>query len=102
MIKQLLKSVREYKKPTIITFILMVFEVVIEVAIPFITADLVNAIKAGAQMNEVVRTGLILVAMSFVSLACGSAGGFTSARASSGFLRKTCAMTFSPGCRASL
>ena len=87
MIKQLLKSVREYKKPTIITFILMVCEVVIEVIIPFITAELVNAIKAGAQMDEVVRTGLILVAMSFVSLACGSAGGFTSARASSGFAK---------------
>ena len=87
MIKQLLKSLREYKKPTIITFILMVCEVIIEVLIPFITADLVNAIKAGAQMQSVVRTGLILVAMSFVSLGCGSAGGFTSARASSGFAK---------------
>ena len=87
MIKQLLKSVREYKKPTIITFILMVCEVVIEVIIPFITAELVNTIKAGAQMDEVLHTGLILVAMSFVSLACGSAGGFTSARASSGFAK---------------
>ncbi len=87
MIKQLLKSVREYKKPTVITFLLMVCEVIIEVVIPFITADLVNAIKAGAQMQSVVRTGLILVAMSFVSLACGSAGGFTSARASSGFAK---------------
>ena len=87
MINQLLKSVREYKKPTVITFLLMVCEVIIEVVIPFITADLVNAIKAGAQMQSVVRTGLILVAMSFVSLACGSAGGFTSARASSGFAK---------------
>ena len=87
MIKQLLKSVREYKKPTFITFILMVCEVIIEVVIPFITANLVNAIKAGAQMQEILHTGLILVAMSFVSLACGSAGGFTSARASSGFAK---------------
>ncbi len=87
MIKQLLKSVREYKKPTVITVILMVFEVIIEVVIPFITANLVNDIKAGAEMSEVVHTGLILVAMSFVSLGCGSAGGFTSARASSGFAK---------------
>ena len=87
MIKKLLESVREFRKPTVITFILMVFEVFIEVLIPFITADLVNAIKAGASLDSVVRTGLILVAMAFLSLACGSLGGFTCSRASAGFAR---------------
>ena len=87
MIKKLLESVREFRKPTVITFILMVFEVFIEVLIPFITADLVNAIKAGASLDSVIRTGLILVAMAFLSLACGSLGGFTCSRASAGFAR---------------
>ena len=87
MIKKLLESVREFRKPTVITFILMVFEVFIEVLIPFITADLVNAIKAGAALDSVVKTGLILVAMAFLSLACGSLGGFTCSRASAGFAK---------------
>ena len=87
MIKKLLESVREFRKPTVITFILMVFEVFIEVLIPFITADLVNAIKAGAALDSVVKTGLILVGMAFLSLACGSLGGFTCSRASAGFAK---------------
>lgn len=87
MIKKLLESVREFRKPTVITFILMVFEVFIEVLIPFITADLVNAIKAGASLDSVVKTGLILVGMAFMSLACGSLGGFTCSRASAGFAK---------------
>ena len=87
MIKKLLESVREFRKPTVITFILMVFEVFIEVLIPFITADLVNAIKAGAALDSVVKTGLILVGMAFMSLACGSLGGFTCSRASAGFAK---------------
>ena len=87
MIKKLLESVREFRKPTVITFILMVFEVFIEVLIPFITADLVNAIKAGASLDSVVKTGLILVGMAFLSLACGSLGGFTCSRASAGFAK---------------
>ena len=87
MIKKLLESVREFRKPTVITFILMVFEVFIEVLIPFITADLVNAIKAGAALDSVVKTGLILVGMACLSLICGSLGGFTCSRASAGFAK---------------
>lgn len=87
MIRELTKSLREFKKPTIITFILMIFEVLIEVTIPFITAQLVNTIKAGADMGDVVKTGLILVLLAFVSLSCGSLGGFTCSKAASGFAR---------------
>ena len=87
MIKKLLESVREFRKPTVITFILMVFEVFIEVLIPFITADLVNAIKAGASLDSVLKTGLILVGMACLSLICGSLGGFTCSRASAGFAK---------------
>ena len=41
------KSLREFKKPTFLTLALMVVEVLIEVLIPFYTADLVNSVKAG-------------------------------------------------------
>ncbi len=87
MYKRLLQCVREYKKPTIITCLLMVLEVAIEVAIPFVTANLVNSIKAGAPIENVVTTGLILVALALVSLSCGALGGFTCSKASAGFAK---------------
>ncbi len=87
MYRRLLQCVREYKKPTIITCLLMVLEVAIEVAIPFVTANLVNSIKAGAPIEEVVTTGLILVALALVSLSCGALGGFTCSKASAGFAK---------------
>ena len=87
MIKTFVKCIREFKAPTIITLLFMVGEVFIEVLIPFYTADLVNDIKAGAPMNEVVRVGLILVAMALVSLCFGAGGGYFGSKASTGFAR---------------
>ena len=49
MLKKLLGCVREYKKPTILTLIFIIGESIIETFIPFITADLVNKIKAGEE-----------------------------------------------------
>ncbi len=85
MIKQLAKSVRQYKLPVIFTLILIVCEAIIETAIPFITADLINQIKAGAESSEILKTGLKMVGMAIVSLACGGIAGFTCAKASAGF-----------------
>ncbi len=87
MIKTFIKCIREYKAPTIFTLLFMVGEVFIEVLIPFFTADLVNDIKAGALMSEVVRLGLILVGMAIVSLCCGAGGGYFGSKASTGFAR---------------
>ena len=87
MIKQLAKCVREYKKPTIITLLFIIGEAVIEIFIPFITANLVNDIKAGAAMNEVVTTGVFLAVLALISLAFGGAAGFSCARASAGFAK---------------
>ncbi|MBR5223992.1 MAG: ABC transporter ATP-binding protein [Clostridia bacterium] len=87
MIKTLAKSIREYKLPSILTVIFIMGEVLIEVAIPFITANLVNSIDAGEPIINVIKTGLILVAMAFASLACGGIAAITSAKASTGFAR---------------
>lgn len=87
MIKTLVKSLREFKTPTLLSLLLIVGEVLFEVLIPFNTADLVNGIKAGEPMADVVRTGLGLLAMVLASLACGGLAAFTSARASAGFAR---------------
>lgn len=85
--KQLIKSVREFKKPTILTIVFIIGEVLLECLIPFITANLVNGIKAGKPMNEVIKTGIILIIMAVISLACGGIAGFTCAKASAGFAR---------------
>ena len=87
MIKTLVKSLREFKTPTLLSLLLIVGEVLFEVLIPFNTAELVNGIKAGEPMADVVRTGLGLLAMALASLACGGLAAFTSARASAGFAR---------------
>ena len=87
MIKTLAKSIREYKLPSILTVIFIMGEVLIEVAIPFITANLVNSIDAGEPIMNIIKTGLILIAMAFASLACGGIAAITSAKASTGFAR---------------
>lgn len=87
MFKRLARCVREYKTATVLTLILIVGEAVIETAIPFITARLVNGIKAGDPISSVIRIGLLLVGLAFASLACGAAAGFTCARASAGFAK---------------
>lgn len=87
MIKTLAKSIREFKRPSILTFFLMVGEVIIECIIPFVTANLVNQIKAGVEIKTILYTGLILAAMAIVSLGCGGLAGVTSAKASAGFAR---------------
>ncbi len=86
-IKKLARSVREFKKPAIITVILMVLEVIIEVTIPFITAGLINNIqsKGGIDMPKVLLMGVLLIVLALISLTCGGLGGYTCAKASSGF-----------------
>ena len=87
MLKRMLRSLREFKTSTILTLIFIIGEVIIEVLIPFITADLVNNIQAGAGLDYIVKTGLILIAMAVASLCCGGIAGFTCAKASAGFAR---------------
>ncbi len=87
LIKTILASLREFKRPTLITLILIIGEVFIEVLIPFYTARLVNMIKAGTAMGEVVQLGLVLVLMAVVSLGCGAGAAVAGARASTGFAR---------------
>lgn len=87
MIKKLAGSIREFKLPSIITILFMIGEVIIECLIPFITANLVNRIKAGEEISSVIATGAVLVVMAILSLTCGGVAGYTSAKASSGFAR---------------
>ena len=85
--RKLLPSVREFKTPAILTIALIILEVFIEVVIPFLTADMVNAIKDGEPLQGVVKTGLFLVLLAVLSLSCGATAGYTGSKASSGFAR---------------
>lgn len=85
MIKTLLKSVREYKKDTILTPIFVTLECVMEVFIPLLMADLIDKGIAQGNMNEVVKIGIMLVISALVVLFFGAVAGKTAARASTGF-----------------
>ncbi len=87
MLKRLAKCVREYKVYVILTLVFIIGEAIIETLIPFITADLINEIKDGAEMNAILQKGAILAVMAVLSLSCGGVAGFTCAKASSGFAK---------------
>ncbi len=87
MIKKLARSIREYKKHTILTPIFMIGEVGLECTIPLITAELINALKNGCDMAVLLRLGLLLVAMAIGSMCCGILSGWFAATASAGFAK---------------
>ena len=87
VIKTLAGSLREFRKPTLLTLLMIAGEVFFEVLIPFFTADMVNMIKAGAPLTEVTNLGLKLVGMAVLSLLFGAGAARTSANAATGFAR---------------
>ncbi len=87
MIRELSKSIREYKKVTIATPILVSLEVVMECIIPFIIAALVNQINAGCEFSVILRYGGVLIIMAVLSLLFGALAGLTCATASCGLAK---------------
>ena len=87
MVKTLSKSIREYKKDSIMSVIYIVFEVIMECIIPFILANLVNGIRSNIPIGDLFKQGLILVVMAMLSLTFGILAGKKSAVASAGFAR---------------
>ena len=87
MIKTLMGSIREYKKPSILTPILVSIEVIVECVIPFYIAKLINHIQNGTDMSLILKYGLMLILLAFVSLFFGAMAGKTCATASCGFAK---------------
>ena len=85
MFIKLLKSLRQYKKQTVFSLIFIIGEVILEVVIPFITAQMVNNFRDGASMDMIIQTGLLMAAAAIMSLVCGALAGKFSAQASAGF-----------------
>ena len=86
MIKTLLKSVREYKKKSIITIIFTTSEVILECIIPFIMALLIDSIEKESVMT-LLAYGFTLVLLAFSSLYCGIMAGRSAAVAACGFAK---------------
>ncbi len=85
MIKKLLKSVREYKLPSILAPVFVAIEVVLDVLIPYFMADLIdNGIDKG-DMAHIAKVGALMIGLALLALVFGALSGAASARAASGF-----------------
>ena len=85
MLKTLSAYIGEYKKDSIKTPIYIIFEVLMEILIPFVTASIIDkGIQAGDMKNVCIYGGIMLV-LAFVSLFCGISAGKYAASASTGF-----------------
>ncbi|WP_417418065.1 ABC transporter ATP-binding protein [Hominenteromicrobium sp.] len=87
MIKTLMGSIRDYMKVAVATPLLVLGEVLCEMLIPFITANLIDAIKDGTTVAEMLPTAGFLVLIALTSLAFGAAAGVTCSHASCGFAK---------------
>lgn len=86
MIKTLLKSVRQYKKESILTPIFVSLEVALECLLPLVMAELIDRMT-GETMGPIVKLGVALVIMAMFSLLFGVLSGRYAATASGGFAR---------------
>ncbi len=85
MIKRLLSSLREYRKAALKTPMYVMFEVILEVAIPFIMAYLIDRGIDEENMSVVLQMGLLLLLAAFLALFLGAMAGRHAAIASAGF-----------------
>ncbi len=85
MVKTLIKSLREYKKPSWATIFLCMIEVVFEIIIPLCMADLIDYGIEGGQMSEVWKYGIALIILAILQFITGFGGAWTAAKASVGF-----------------
>ena len=75
MNKKLLRSVREYKKQSVLAPILVILEVLMEVLIPLEMAKIIDVGIANGDMSYIIQRGVILVAMAMLSLFFGVQAG---------------------------
>ena len=87
MVKRLLKSVREYKKDSLLAPVYVMGEVILEVIIPLLMANLIDYGIDGGNMSYVVKMGLILLLSALASLFFGVIAGRKAAVASNGFAK---------------
>jgi len=87
MIKTLLKSVREYKRDSILAPIFVTLEVIMEVVIPLLMAMLIDKGIDAGNMNYILKIGIALAISCVISLVFGALSGKFAASASAGFAK---------------
>ncbi|MBR3837439.1 MAG: ABC transporter ATP-binding protein [Clostridia bacterium] len=88
MIKKLASYVKEYKIYAILTPLVMIGEVVMEVLIPLVTADIISSLEnKTATLGYIAQKGALMVLMAVISLIFGALGGTFGSRASMGFAK---------------
>lgn len=81
-----MRSLREYRGPSLQAPLFMVGEAGLECILPLMMAELIDTLTGGA-MGPILRIGLALVVMSVASLACGVMSGVRAATAAAGLAR---------------
>ena len=87
MFKTLLSQVKEYKLPSLLTPLCMIGEVICEMIIPVLMGRIVDIGIGGSDMNYIVRTGMVMVAVAVLGLIFGILGGVFGAKAATGFAK---------------
>ena len=87
MLQSLIAEIKEYKKPSILASLYMVFEVMFEISIPFIMATLLDKGVQKGDMTTVLTYGLLMLVFAFLSLFCGMQSASYGAFASAGFAK---------------
>lgn len=87
MIRKLLRCIREYKRDSILTPILVTLEVVMEVIIPLLMANLIDYGITDGNMSYILKMGIVLAVFAMLSLFFGAMAGSTAANASAGFAK---------------
>lgn len=87
MLQSLIAEIKEYKKPSVLASLYMVFEVMFEISIPFIMATLLDKGVQKGDMTTVLTYGLLMLVFAFLSLFCGMQSARYGAFASAGFAK---------------
>ena len=86
-VKQLSKSVREYKRDAILTPVFVIGEVAMDVVIPMLISNLIDYGITPGNMDYIYTVGFQLVVACLVALALGVLSGRHAAKASAGFAK---------------
>ena len=85
MNKTLLKSVREYKKQSVLAPLFVILEVLMEVLIPMEMAKIIDTGIRNGDLPYILRMGGILILLGIIGLACSLTAQFFAAKAAVGF-----------------
>ena len=87
MLRTILQQVKEYKRASVATPFFMILEVAMEMIIPFLMASIIDDGVNAGNMAHIYKTGGIMLAVAFVGLLAGMAGGRFGAKASAGLAK---------------